>query len=151
MTPLEYATSQIGIVEEWGNRGIPFDRYAFKDEEPGPWCARGIRWCFINAGTPLPGQRHQIGRVQTMRDELAKRGAIISPVAVLLPGDLLFLRDRGDSDTGQGEHVAIIETACALTVNSIDFNWGDSVQRVARERHSSKIRCFARWPLATPA
>lgn len=150
-TPLDFAISQIGIVEQRGNRGVPYARYALTGEDPLPWCARGVRWCFTQAGIRLPGNRYLIGRVQTMREELTALGALLPSSAAPEPGDLLFLRDRGDSDVGSGQHVAIVESCGNLTVNTVDFNWGDKVQRVARDRHSPAIKCFARWPIKATA
>ena len=50
MTPLDVARTQIGVVELPGNRGVPFERYALPGEDPLPWCARFLRWCYLQAG-----------------------------------------------------------------------------------------------------
>lgn len=148
MTPLEAARSQLGVREVGGpNRGIPFDRYALIGEDPLPWCGRFVRWCFINGGTPLPGQKYSLASVQKMREELQKRGALLPGEAAPEPGDLIFLRNRGASDTGPGTHVGIVESVTQKTVCSIDGNWGDAVARVVRARASPEIACYARWPM----
>ena len=61
------------------------------------------------------------------------------------------MKTREGSDAGQGMHVFIVESVAGLMVNSIDFNWSDSVMRVARERTSPKIAGFARWPVRPTA
>lgn len=83
-----------------------------------------------------------------MLDELTSRGAVLSPGAGVAPGDILFLRDRLGSDPGVGRHVAIVDTVDGTVITSIDGNWGDSVQRVMRERASAEIIAIARWPQA---
>jgi hypothetical protein len=147
LTPLEVARTQLDVIEERGNRGVPFTRYALTGEDPLPWCARFVRYCFTQAGIRLPGNRYLIGRVQTMLEELQRIGAELPVRAVLEPGDLIFLRDRGSSDQGPGHHVGIVESVGGLTVNSIDGNWQNRVQRVARERHASEIAAFCRYPV----
>ncbi len=151
-TPLEFAVSQLGVKEEPGNKGTPFARYALLGEDPLPWCGRFVRWCFKNAGESLPGNRYLLGRVETMLEELRVRGAVIRhQVEAVEPGDIIFLRDRGASDAGDGSHVGIVESVGELTINSIDGNYGDAVKRVARERHSPEIKAIARWPVRASA
>ncbi len=151
MTPLERAISQLGVVEEHGNRGIPFSRYALLGEEPAPWCARGLRWCFEQSGKRLPGNRWLLGSCLEMLSALQDRGAVLHHKAEIEPGDLVFLKDRGDSDKGSGHHVAIVEVGGSTMVTSIDFNWGDKVQRVDRARYAPSIACFCRWPVRPTA
>jgi len=158
MTPLsiadrivETARSQLGVVEERGNKGVPYERYALTGEDPLPWCARFVRWVFTQNQLILPGNRYLIGRVSTMQEELVRRGAILTRDQSPEPGDLVFLHDRGGSDAGGGHHVAIIESRGATTVNSIDGNWGDRVKKVARDRYAPAIWCYARWPVQATA
>lgn len=151
MSPLEAARTQLGIAELPGNKGIPFERYALAGEEPGPWCARLVRWCYTEAGLRLPGNRYLIGRVATMQDELRLRGAILTREVEPEPGDLVFLRDRGASDTGPGHHVAMLDRVVGSKLHTIDGNWGDRCQPVERERGSSSILCIARWPIRAVA
>jgi len=153
MTPLALgdrlvarAISQIGVVEERGNRGVPYERYALTGEDPLPWCARFVRWVYTQEGERLPGNRYLIGRVATLQEELAQRGGILTRDQRVEPGDLIFLRDRGASDQGPGHHVGIVQRVGPLTVTSIDGNIGDGVQRVERLRSLASIWCYARWP-----
>lgn len=145
MTPLSAAVTQIGVVEERGNRGVPLTRYGITGEDPLPWCARFVRWCFTQAGLILPGNRYLIGNVATMHDELEAHGALVSEPRA---GDLIFMHTRGASDAGVGHHVGIVENADALTVASIDGNLSDRVRRMVRDRLDPQIWCFARWPVA---
>lgn len=150
-TPLDFAVSQVGVKETGDNRGVPHERYALAGEEPLPWCARFVRWCFAQAGTPLPGNRYLIGRVDTLREELAKRGAILPASTAPEAGDLVFLRTRGMSDRGPGRHIGIVETVTPAAIVSIDGNWGDAVSRVTRGRAAPEILCFGRWPMRAMA
>lgn len=151
MTPLNIARSQIGIREDpkGSNRGVPFDRYALLGEDPMPWCARFVRYCFDKAGTPLPGNRYLIGRVETLQHELELRGGILRPGEAPMPGDLIFYADRGKSDQHKGgRHVAIIEVVGGLTLVTIDFNWSHAVvRRPDVDRYGKSIWCFGRWPV----
>jgi len=152
VTPLQAAISQIGVVEEPGNRGIPFTRYGLPGEEPLAYCARFLRWCFIKAQTPLPGQKYLIGSVVALREALKQAGALVALHERPQPGDIIFLRHRGKSDPQVGgHHVGIVELVTDKTVESIDANWGDKVQRVARQRGAPEIDCFARWPVRPTA
>ena len=146
-SPLWYAVSQVGASELPGNRGIPFERYSLPGEEPLAYCARFLRWCFTQAGTPLPGQRYLIGSVVALHEALRAAGALLPLEGRPEPGDLIFLRHRGKSDPQVGgHHVGIVELVTDKTVESVDANWGDMVQRVARRRGSPEI-----WvcPMAT--
>ncbi len=78
-------------------------------------------------------------------------GAMITPRMTPEPGDLIFLKSRDGSDSGPGQHVGIVESCDAVTVTSIDGNWGDKVSRVARARSDKNIAGYARWPVAPAA
>jgi len=127
------------------------DRYGLPMEQPLPWCARFMRWCFERAGTPLPGNRWLIASVEEMQHALAARGAILGSDQAPKPGDLVFLRHRGASDAGAGHHVGIVETVTPTNIGSIDGNWRDAVRRVDRKRDDPAIWCFARWPIRPAA
>lgn len=151
MTPLNIARSQIGVREDppGSNRGPPFDRYALPGEDPMPWCARFVRYCFAKAGTPLPGQKYLIGRVETLQHEFELRGGILRPTQGPVPGDLIFYRDRGKSDTHKGgRHIGIVETVGGLTLSTIEGNWSDAVvRRPDVDRYGASVWCFGRWPV----
>lgn len=153
MSALSVAQGQLaeGVVEEGENRGVPFARYALPGEEPAPWCARFMRFCFAEAGTPLPGNRWLIGSVVELFDALKTRGALVPLHEEPKPGDLILLHSRGQSDPGRGNHVGIVEEVRADAVVSIDGNWGDKVSRVTRRRGDPSIWCFARWPISPTA
>lgn len=146
-TPLEFAVSQLGITEVRGNKGIPFERYSLSGEEPLPWCARFIRWCYLCSGRPLPGQKYLLGAVTEMQAALKAHGGILTEGQNPRPGDLIFLKNRGQSDKGPGHHVGIVEQYGDRSVVSIDGNWGDRVTRVTRDRANPAIWCFGRWPI----
>ncbi len=151
MSPLEFARTQLGVVEERGNGGIPYKRYALAGEDKLPWCARFVRWCYTQSHIKLPGNRYLIGNVATMFEELRIVGAVLPEKTVIEPGDIVFLRTREGSDAGPGNHVGIVESCGALTVNSIEGNWSNCVQRVTRSRASPLIIGYARWPIQATA
>ncbi len=150
-TPLDIARAQVGITEvpKGSNRGPPHDLYALPGEDPLPWCARFLRFCFRVAGTPLPGHPYLIGRVETLQDALAKRGAILPGDATIEPGDIIFYRDRGKSDQHKGgRHIGIVESAGATTLVTVEGNWSDAVvRRTDVNRYGKDVWCFARWPV----
>lgn len=147
LTPLDYARSQVGVAESGGaNRGEPFTRYALIGEEPLPWCARFVRWCWENAGTPLPGNRWLLGSVAELRDALTACGALVSP-ADARAGDIVGWRSRLGSDRGTGNHVSIVEAVSPTYLDTIDGNWDDRVARVQHRRDDPRLWFVARWPL----
>lgn len=151
MTPLEYAIGELGVIEDPGNAGVPFERYGLPEEQPLPWCARFVRWCFAQAGTPLPGNRYLIAAVAEMQEALAVRGGIFTTLYQPKPGDLVFLRSRGASDSGPGHHVGIIETVTPTTIGSIDGNWRNAVRRVDRKREDPDLWCYGMYPVRARA
>jgi hypothetical protein len=147
LTPLDFARSQLGVTESGGeNRGEPFARYAYPGEEPLPWCARFVRWCFENAHTPLPGNRWLIGQVAELRDALNAHMALI-PLEQARAGDILFLRGRAGSDHGPGNHVGLVEHVSADAIETIDGNLGNRVARARRLRTDPSIWSAGRWPI----
>lgn len=141
-TPLDAARSQIGVREQppGSNRGPPHDLYSLPGEEPSAWCARGLRWCYEQAGQRLPGQRYLIGRVETLQQELDRAGALVA-LADIRPGDLLFTRRKG------GFHVAIVDVVSDGKLNTIDFNYSDAVTvREDLDPKGPDVWCAARWP-----
>jgi hypothetical protein len=150
-TALDYALAELaaGVVEDplGSNKGIPWTRYALPGEDPLAWCARFVRWCFIEAGHPLPGNRYMIGNVERMQRELDDRGAILPARMEPQPGDLAFWLDRGASDAGSGRHVDLVVAAGALTMTVVGGNVSHRVKRRDTARHPPGLWCFARWPL----
>lgn len=149
-TPLHAAQSQIGVRESGGpNQGTPWERYALPGEDPLPWCARFLRWCWESAGLRLPGNRYLIGRVETLQDALELRGGILRHPEDVRAGDLIFYKDRGRSDQHRGgRHVGIVETVGRLTLVTIEGNWGDAVvRRPDVDRYGAAVWCFGRWPV----
>lgn len=136
MTPLEWAKTQLGVKEATGrNDGQPLMRYALKDEAPLPWCARFVRAAFVQAGTPLPGNRWKLGSVAYMEDQLKRAGRWAPPGYTPQPGDLVFFSWRAGSDAGRGRHVAIVERVDGDMLHTIDGNVDNAVVRCARGRH----------------
>lgn len=141
------AQSQIGVREQPGNRGTPMERYALPGEDPLPWCARFVRWCFTQAGHQLPGNPYEIASVTNLQRALAKAGAWLGRFQTPRRGDLVLFSERGQSDIGAaGRHVGIVLSADARWLVTVEGNWGDAVQRVTREIDTANIWGFARWP-----
>lgn len=148
---VDLAIAEIGVSEDppRSNKGPPLMRYGLPGEGPAPWCARFIRTMFDRVGTPLPGNHWRIPAVKEMRAALELAGAMLPADAVISRGDILFLHNREQSDPGQGNHVALVESCDGFLVNTIDGNWGDSVKRVARKLSAPNLWGFARWPSHT--
>jgi hypothetical protein len=147
---VDIARSQLGVTESGANNcGVPFERYAIAHEQPLSWCARFVRWCFHEAGTPLPGNRWLIAGVENLQRALGANGAWLGRDVEPLPGDLVLLLERTGSDAGPGHHVGIVEECDGRRVYSIDGNWGNAVRRVSRSLDDPEIWGFARWPVPT--
>ena len=146
MTPLEHAISQLGVREATGrNDGIPATRY--NDGEAKPWCASFVRWCFEQAGAPLPGKRWLLPSVAHMERALQGAQAWASrELAEPAPGDIIFFADRGGSDAGPGRHVGIVERVQGARVHTIEGNLGDAVRRTSHALASRRITGYGRWP-----
>jgi hypothetical protein len=103
-----------------------------------------VRWCFTQSALTLPGNRYLIGRVETMREELERRDALVLAPA---PGDIIFYRDRGRSDAHKGgRHVGIIEAVDGNVLTTIEGNWSDAVTRRAGvDASAPEVWGFGRW------
>src|SRR5690606_13711109 len=106
---LDIAQSQVGIREATGNNdGIPSERYSNGRKEP--WCANFVAWTFRQSGNPLPGNQRRLASVQHMEDQMKAAGRWSPRDATTpRPGDVIFFANRGDSDSGPGRHVGIVE------------------------------------------
>lgn len=140
---VERAASQVGVVEKPGNTGIPLERYALHGEGPAPWCARFVRWLFVEEGRPLPGNRWELGSVQRMEDACRAAGYLVAEPA---PGDIVFFASRIGSDSGAGRHVGVVTAVSASRIQTIEGNSGNAVARRGYERSSRHIASYARIP-----
>lgn len=164
MDVVEWAITQLGIAEDppRSNAGPPLKLYALKSEGPAAWCGRFVRTGFEQAGTPLPGNRWLIPRVEDLQEALAAVGAWIpiaaarafvedgvgAPDSMPRRGDLILLNEHGTRDTGSvGHHVGIVERYESGVIHSIDGNWGNKVQRVLRKLSQPDLWGLGRWPL----
>lgn len=101
--------------------GGPASRYTTDDGWPeGFWCAKFASWVLTRAGHP------------TRQDGPGALQAILAPVDIPLPGDLVFVDLMPQMGTGQTMHVAIVEAVNQDgSVQTIEGN-GPDRERVAR-------------------
>jgi uncharacterized protein (TIGR02594 family) len=148
VTPLEYAQRELasGVREATGrNDGVPAERY--NDGERKPWCASFVRWCFEQAGTPLPGRRHLLPSVSYLEGALLARGARVSRAK---PGAIICFVGRASSDAGPGRHVGIVESCGpGNKITTIEGNSGDRVARRIYAADDPAIAGFYVWPKRT--
>ncbi len=152
--PLTYATADVGLTSVGGVRGAgPPEKYNLQGEDPLPWCARFCRFCFAQAGRPLPGNPFLIPSVTNLEAALAGAGFLLPASAEPQRGDLILLRGIGAGDPDRisagDRHVGIVESVTDSKIVSIDGDFGepDGVRRVTRNRHAPNISGFGRIPL----
>jgi hypothetical protein len=144
---VDIAVAQVGVAEKPGNKGLPFERYGLPGEDPLPWCARFVRWCFAQAGHTLPGNPYEIASVTNLEAALEAAGAWLGRKAIPRRGDLLLLNARGQSDAGRGgRHIGIVTSSDSTWVRTVEGNWGDKVARVQRRLDDETIAGYGRWP-----
>lgn len=151
-TALEFAQQELaaGVCEASGkNDGIPHSRYfpegqANREGLFPPWCAAFVRWCYDQAGTPLPGNRWRLPGVAYMETELESAGArLATPEA----GAVITFWTRMGSDKARGgRHVGIVEKVHAGRITTIEGNSGDRVGRRTYNASDRSIAGFFRWP-----
>lgn len=148
------ALPHIGLKETGPNQGPPVERFAGGRQEP--YCAHFIATLFRCAGHALPGdiaptktQHNPIARCQTMWERFVEAGWTVDENAPLLPGDVGFMNQRGDSDAGEGWHVFLVTASSADLVQCISGNWGKpfgGIKRHAMRRSDYRVVGFARVP-----
>ena len=144
---IDIALTQLSVKEATGkNDGEPLERYGLKGEDPAPWCARFVRWCFLAAGEPLPGNKWKLGSVTEMEDALKHAGAWFDKSVTPARGDIVFFDTRGQSDAGPGRHVGLVENAYGGKITTIEGNLSNRVARVTHSLADGRISGFARWP-----
>lgn len=151
MGVLEIAQAQLGVKEATkSNDGEPSVRYMGGRKEP--WCGHFVAWVYRQAGKPIPGDV-----VPT-----TKRANPLASVAFLervfkehewyyrepKPGDLVFYKDRGQSDPGKGRHVGLVVLVDAQnrSFSTIEGNWGDCVASRTLRFDDPRVCGFGRMP-----
>jgi hypothetical protein len=138
---LAMAQSQVGIREASGNNdGIPAQRYSNGRREP--WCANFVAWTFRESGNPLPGNQRSLASVQYMEDQMKKAGRFHTGTPQ--PGDVIFFKNRGDSDSGPGRHVGIVEKVENGRIYTIEGNSGNQVARRSYPIGHPRVAGFGR-------
>lgn len=151
------AQGEVGVRESNGpNNGIPSEKYMGGRKEP--WCAHFIAWLFRTSGNALPNdvfnvsptRANPLAGVQYMEDMFKKNGwwfAKGNPkIGKPEPGDIIFYRSRGGSDSGRGRHVGLVERVDGGYIYTIEGNLGDAVKRNRVFLASNKISGFGRVP-----
>ena len=138
---LAAARSQLGVREATGrNDGIPAQRYSNGRREP--WCANFVAWSFRQAGKQLPGNQRSLASVQYMEDQMKKAGRFHRGVPK--PGDIIFFKNRGNSDRGGGRHVGIVERVANGRVYTIEGNSSNAVRRRSYPLNHWRISGYGR-------
>lgn len=123
---VEIAVAEVGVKEDPGNRGVPFERYGLPGEQPLAWCARFVRWCTEKADIKIPGNRYLNASVENMRAAFDREGLLSeSPEAPCV----VFYRTRAGSDRGNGRHCGLVIDVGPLHIQTVEGNFGDKVVR----------------------
>lgn len=138
---LDAARSQIGVRERTGhNDGVPAQRYSQGRKEA--WCANFVSWAHRKAGKPLPGNQRSLASVQYMESQMKKAGKVHRGTPK--PGDIIFFKNRGQSDRGSGRHVGIVERVSNGQVHTIEGNSGNMVRRRSYDLRNARISGYGR-------
>lgn len=110
-TTLDVALTQLGVKEATGNNdGVPAERYMSGDEFP--WCAGFVVWCNNHSDdddlTPTPKDDYALRRVQTFEDRMKERGKFFTDRGAVRANDIVFFKQRGNSDPGVGRHMGVV-------------------------------------------
>lgn len=150
------AQDEVGVKELSGsNDGVPSQRYMGGRKEP--WCGHFIAWCFRKAGTPLPHdvpdvspkKASPLAGVQFMEDMFKEKEWWFpndgTKTRLPEPGDIVFYGSRGQSDSGRGRHVGLIEKVTKGKIETIEGNWSNAVKRNTVSLTSKRITGFGRF------
>jgi hypothetical protein len=129
---LELARAEIGVHEATGgNDGAPSLRYMHGRHEP--WCGHFVAYLYRRANAALPEDvtpsvhtANPLASAEHMFDVFSENDWIVTSP---MPGDLVFLEERGRSDSGLGHHVGIVETVSPTALECISGNWSNAVKR----------------------
>ena len=142
---VEIAKGEIGVTEEPGNTGLPFERYAIQGEEPLAWCARFVRYCVEKAGGSLPGHRYKLAQVAFLEGQFIKKKWFHKTDPQV--GDIVFYKTRKGSDAGFGRHVGIVVGVVNdRLLTTVEGNFGDKVTRRTQAKPWANVTGFGRLP-----
>jgi hypothetical protein len=152
--PIDVARANLGVQSVGAPFHGPPERFNLPGEQPAPWCARFVRFCFESAGKRLPGNRFLIPSVANLQAALESAG-MWHPAGedgfVPQQNDLLLLQGTGNGEDGLefgGHHVALVESFDGTHVVTIDgdFFRPDRVARVSRAFGQIDIWGYGRIP-----
>lgn len=142
------AQQELGVSETGGNNDSPRIRdyrsaTAGAQDTPGPWCAYFVSWLARSAGTPVGAGGNGTGYVPTLEAWGRQENRWFDHGSQQpQPGDIAVFDWGGD---GTPDHTGIVESVGADgTVNTIEGNSSDRVQRRAYAATSNDIRGFVR-------
>jgi hypothetical protein len=157
---LSVAVTQLGVKELSGkNDGIPAERYMRGDKLP--WCAGFVLWCNAQSQdmkvAPTTADYYRMRSVAEFEKTMRAYGLVAEANVVdgmttrsnnycPRPGDLVFFKGRGGSDTGPGRHMGIVEYVDGVLLNTIEGNASNAVARRQRRIHDEDIACYAQVP-----
>jgi cell wall-associated NlpC family hydrolase len=148
---VQVASSQIGVREATGNNdGIPSQRYAHGRNVP--WCAYFVDYSFKKAGVQIPGKTMAKGSVQYMEDQVKKAARetpdkwayVNSGAGQPQKGDIIFFKNRGDSDRGGGRHVGIVDRVENGRVYTIEGNSSNGVRKRSYPMNHPRVAGYGR-------
>ena len=147
---IQIALSQVGFCEDpkGSNRGVDIDKYT--GARPEPWCAHFVAWVFREAGKPIPGdvipnkkRANPLASVTHTERVFAEHGWLVREPS---PGDIVFFKTRGRSDSGPGRHIGIVVGVDLTHINVVDGNWSDQVCKRRVRRDDNDIVNYGRRP-----
>lgn len=147
---LAIALNEVGVTEEpkGSNRGERVDLYTGGRAEP--YCAHFVAWCFRESKTPIPGdvppntkRANPLASVAHMERVFAEHGWLVKEPKV---GDVVFYRNRGQSDPGRGRHVGLVLGVDKDYIETVEANWSDAVVKRRLLRSDPRIANYGRRP-----
>jgi len=144
------ALNEVGVKEQplGSNRGERVDLYTGGRAEP--YCAHFVAWCFREAGMAIPGdvipmpkRANPLASVAHMERVFFEHGWLMKEP---LPGDVIFYKNRGQSDPGRGRHVGLVLGVDKGYIETVEANWSDSVVKRRLPRSDPRIANYGRRP-----
>jgi hypothetical protein len=148
---VEVARRYVGAreVPKGSNRGPLIDDFTGGRAEP--YCAHAVAFWHRVAGKPIPGdviptplRANPLASVSFTLRVFSEHDWLVREPAV---GDVVFFRERGQSDPGRGRHIGIVvDVSDPKRLTIIDANWNDAVCERKIDRQSESILAFGRRP-----
>lgn len=143
---LELARLQIGLKEKTGQNDGEIEKFTGGRKEP--YCAHFIAWLFRTIGSPLPddkvpslSQHNPLASVAYLKKVFESREWMVAKPE---QGAVVFFSVRGQSDSGSGRHVGLIDAVESDCFYTIEANYSNSVKRVKRYKNDKTLWGFGK-------